>query len=275
MTKPSTQRRDTSRVGGPIQHGHVYGSDRDDEDQVISQVDDADEVEEGDEGDNTSALLSRIAALEGSIERQRKTNLALMAQAPVAAPPVQMEAPTLDLSNMPDAYSEPDRYQQELSRRTQAYLDRQVQARTAAGPDVAALQARTNALWEDFVEEYPEYADKQDAVQFVASKLVQKMQLRGVDPQRYVFGATEDFFEDVDKEFKKQFGKGGKKRSKAEDVVEDDASDADEPDTSRVDGLFNGTVKSPKPRKKGKSDDDSPGDYASEMFEVQRKMGIF
>jgi hypothetical protein len=172
------------------------------------------------------ALQDQIAALKGDLENQSAANRAMMAQPLVQAAP---QAPKMDMTNLPDPTLEPEAYASEVARRTTAYIGQVEQQRAAAAGAAQSETRRVDALWEDFTEKYPQYADKNDQVEYVATKLAQRAAARGLDVNKYVFGASGVFMSDVAKEMEKVFGKADT----------DTEAEDDEPD-NRTAGLAGG-----------------------------------
>lgn len=263
---PSTKRRNGADEGIEFQGGPFDESSPFEEHERDDAPAEAEETEAkgADDAPDTDALMARIARLEEDNSRHRRTTLALMSQPPqVVLPQQQPQDPALDFSGLPDPYGDPDGYKRGVEERTRNFVQQSVQHATR--PRQPAQQGvDPAALWEDFTEEFPEYADQQDRIEFVATKVVQKLQRKGVDAQRYVRAASDEFFQEVDKEYKKVFGKKAKRR---EDADDDEAEE-------RTETLFSGSRKPFARRKSRDDEDDDPGDMLKEIFEIQRKTGF-
>jgi hypothetical protein len=187
-----------------------------------------------DDATTLAQLQAQIAKLTTDLDNQRQTNTALLSQPLVQ---VQPQAPQIDMKNLPDPTLEPEAYASEVARRTTAYIGAVEQVRSAQAQAAGQQNGRVDQLWEDFGEKYPQYADRADQVEYAATKVAQQAQKRGLDVNKYIFGASSVFMADVAKEMEKVFGKSG---------VEDDEDD--EPD-NRTAGLFGGNESGGKPVK--------------------------
>lgn len=165
-------------------------------------------------------LQKQIGDLQADLDQQRKANLSLMAQ-PIVTAPVQ-EPTTVDLKDLPDPTLEPEKYAAEVANRTTRYIGQVQQAQTARQQQTQQQNGRVEALWEDFAEKYPEWAERADQVEYAATKVAQRAAQRGVDVNRYMFGASSTYMQDVHKELEKVFGKI---EASADDVDDDGAPD--------------------------------------------------
>lgn len=139
------------------------------------------------------ASVKQLADQNSSLQR---TNMALMAQ------PMQQVMPTygpteVDLNNLPDPVVNPKEYAAAIVQRGDAVLrTRQQQANWEAN-QAAQLDQRTQAIWDQFTKEHPALADKSDLVEAAAGKAVAKARQMGMDTNRYMFSATNQFFNDT------------------------------------------------------------------------------
>lgn len=234
-------------------------------------------------GPDISAVLEQIDRLNRRIDGVVQTGLQYQApvyqpaaSAPASAAPPQV--PQVDFSKLPDPYMDLDAYNRALQEQVTAVVKSQMtqnapspapaQPETAAIPDDAAQE-----LWGDFSEAYPQYANSQGLVQFAAQNVVNKAIRRKIDANRYVFGQTEMFFADVDKELKKMLGGVKLEEPAGEKGKGDDADDPD-PDPSRTAGIFGGMESGGKPSG-GKEGKEGPGDMIAELHALQRKDKYF
>jgi hypothetical protein len=182
-----------------------------------------------------AALQAQIAKLSGDLDQQRQTNMALMAQPLVQAAPA---TPKMDMTNLPDPTLDPEAYAREVANRTTAYIGAVEQVRQAQSAGAAQSNQRVEALWEDFNAKYPQYAEHADRVEFAATKIAQRAAARGLDVNKYIFGASGVFMADVAAEMDKTFGK-----PEVEDPDDDGADDG------RTGGIFGGNESGGKPTK--------------------------
>jgi hypothetical protein len=258
-TKRRTKPADEFEQGDPFNQDDFGGDEGSEEVQQVGQFD-------------PKALLDRINALEGSLERQRKTNLALMSQNPAQNfQPGPGPAPQLSYEGLPDPVTDPDGYGRAMAERNQRYLTELNQYQAAQQAPQNDLATKAERLWGDFRENYPAYTEEdKDRVDYVAGKVIRKMTSKGVDVNRYVFGASEDFFEDVDKEFQKMFG--GKAPEKKRPVSED--TDDNFEDDGRTEG-FPANRLSPFDKVKSRGETEpSVGEAFAQMAEWQHKTGF-
>jgi hypothetical protein len=230
----------------------------------------------------------RIAALERTIqllqEQQERTEAANVALTARAAPPVAPTPPKgVSFEGLPDPVDDPAGYSRELNAR----IDTMIQERLnydAASRQHANQSAQTkDALWDDFKEEFPEYAEDEDRVGFVTQKVLKRAQARGLDIERYMTGNSQRFYGDIVKEYNTVFG-APQPDDEAEDDYEDTrpaprrrARDESEP-RGRTDGIFGGIDPGAgRGRGRGREapDDNQPGDMIKELQEMQRKTGYW
>lgn len=208
-------------------------------------------------------LRAQLAALQNDLKTQRETNLALMTQAPVTAP--QPKPTDVNMDNLPDPVQDPVAYGRELLARQRTALQNEEYNKGLQQQQQQTSAARVQALWEDFVEAYPEYAKDTEKAQFAANAVVQRALARGRDADKYMFGASRQFFEDAVKHYDKTFGKPG------EGASGDDADEDDSPD-NRALGLPGG---GPSGRSKAPSEDDLPQTTtADSLRQWQQKTGF-
>lgn len=261
---------------------------------IFSVLAEGDEPEEGaEEGKDAKkgaddALLGKIGAMEAELAALRRTNTALMAQnggytAPAGgslAPQKEVEA---DFSGLPDPVTAPEEYQKEVAKRISAQIRAQQEqenaARAAQQDAQASRDAQVNALWSDFEEKYPDLAAHRDIVEVVAVSVANKAKAKGIDVQRYMFAASDQYIEDVAAEMKKKYGKALEVMGKGEEG--DEHQDGDDGSTmsealmaARTRGISGGLPTSGKATK-GAGDEPAPrDDLISDLQKVQRSMGI-
>lgn len=217
-------------------------------------------------------LMQQIEALNQR-NQEIASQLESVSRAAMAGPPRQEQpidlgpAPgEVNLQGLPSPITEPERYGQELAKRVQAhtnavasYNQRRADAERSSAQ---SHEQQINALWEDFSLQHPELAEYEDRVGFVAQKVVQAAQRRGIEPGRYMFQHQDIFFRDIIREYEKVFGA----TEEEEEGPEPQGAPAD-----RTAGIFGGGPSGARPGPKGPP----AGDMIDDIRAIQRKSGFF
>lgn len=182
-------------------------------------------------------LQAQVAALNAQLSSRNTDYVAATSQAVKPLPPKRMTK--VDTTNLPDPSVEPEKYAEEVTKRTEEYLASQKAYADWEQAEQNTSNNRANALWAQFQEKYPQYADKFDQVEFVATKVAREAASRGLDLDKYMYGHADKFMADVDERLKKTF---------ATEDADDDSSDDDDADTRTV-GMFGGSEGGQKPTK--------------------------
>lgn len=230
-------------------------------------------------------LMERLGQLEArnqEYERERdyESTRPIVVQAPQPQP--EIKEPTLDLKGLPDPVAQPEAYAEVIAQRTIKYQNDMQDYRTRkSGAAKPQAGGDFDALWEDFVEKNPAYAENDARTRFAVGEVAKKLAKKGVDMNRYLFTRSERFFKDVTDEYDKVFGKP---------VTEDDLDLEDRPDQSKG-----------RRSQRASSDDDGddgraatilgggdnpsgtregpptpkPGDFIKDLTDMQRKSGYF
>lgn len=221
------------------------------------------ETSQGNQTPDLTALQRQIAELEAGRKQDQRNLAALLAQ-PSYANQRPMVNTELDTKGLPDPIQEPDAYAREMTRRMNQAIEARQQVAQYEQAQQQSQAAKVNALWEDFSEKYPDYADKYDQVEFAARKVVSKAQAKGMDVNKYMFGASGIFMEDVASELEKVFG------SRAEDTDTDPEPEDDGSDDGSV-GVFGGSASGGKPV----APQVEGGDMFDDLKEWQIKTGFY
>lgn len=160
--------------------------------------------------DPAAAMEARLARMEADLAAARQTNMALMA-APMHSTgqqsyQVDPKALKIDLAGMPDPYEKPAEYAAEHSRRTMAVIEAR---EYALRQELATQNDQTRskeAMWNGFASKYPQWTEFPEVVGTVAERLVKQKQAQGIDPQRYMFVAQSQFYDDIAGELNKTYG---------------------------------------------------------------------
>jgi hypothetical protein len=225
------------------------------EDDPVKAVDKA---EEKTQADQLAALQTQIGELMGRLDTAERTNMALMTSPPRSEPTVtQPQAVKLD--NLPDPGLDPEGYAREIMKRTQESVTSLLQSQQQQREQQNSQGDRVKNLWNAFNETYEDLADDPDKVEFAAQKVAKRAKARGLDVERYMFGAQEKFMADVAKEVEKTFGKP----KAAEDTEEDTPTR-----TAIFGGNEGGSRLSQVQAEQG-------GDMLAELHEIQKKSGLY
>lgn len=174
-----------------------------------------------DDKDNFEAVMKRLEALEAAKAQLETENKALRrdqvhmmaAAAPPAMPQMPHRPSEPKFDDLPDPALDPKTFTQEYHRRSSAYhealrtYDKAVEE--ARSSYQATGEARANSLVAQFQEKHPDI--DVDAAKLAAEKVIGRLKSRGLDVDKYVYGATELFFEDLVAEHTKMVEKWTKK----------------------------------------------------------------
>lgn len=142
-------------------------------------------------------LSQKLQALETSNETLQRTNLALMGSGNVQQTPPVFGPTAVDLENLPDPVTDAKAYAAELLKRSDAVLQTRQRAEQWQQEQRSAMQSRIDNVWEQFSQAYPQYAGNTDLVEAASTKAVAQAKQSGIDPTKYMFGATPQFFADT------------------------------------------------------------------------------
>lgn len=105
-------------------------------------------------------------------------------------------------------------------------------------------------------------------MEFVVDKITKKASRRGVDVNRYMFGAGDQFFDDIVKTYDETFG-----AIKADGKSEEPApKGGEEEDENRTGGIFGGVETGGRPTGGA---DEKPGDMIEDLHALQKKSGFW
>jgi hypothetical protein len=144
-----------------------------------------------------TANMKRMEERNATLER---TNMALMGQPQVQQP--QFGPTEVDTKGLPDPVTDAEGYARELMNRANTALNNRQAIAKYNQDQQQTIQERVNGIWERFASEHKGYADKQELVEFAASKAMAAAKAQGMDPNKYMFSATPTFFNDVVKNLK-------------------------------------------------------------------------
>lgn len=191
-------------------------------------------------------LRGQVAKLSGDLDTANKERLALMTQATPVQP--QMRSTEVNLKDLPDPVQEPEKYAQEIAKRTREALQNEQYNAGIQQQQQTQQAGDLEALWEDFKEANPLYADE-GKVRYIAQELAQKAAKRKRDVGKYMFVTSDTFFSDVTKLYDKTFG-----APKAAGEEDDDDGSVLDDDDNRTAGIPGG---GPSGKSSAKPDEDA------------------
>lgn len=217
--------------------------------------------------DQMAALLQQIGAMNQRFEDQQQQLTALMTQAPQYTAPTPPPAPPpAPADELPDPAIDPEGYSRALQERILKGVKDIVEANANSASQQQQRTSRTDGLWSEFEDLYPDYADNPDRMEFIANQVARKAKDRGIDVERYMFATRGKFMKDLTAEYDKVFG------SPVDPGTGDD-DDEDTGDTNRTGGIFGGLGEGGQRMSGGRQE--APSDMIKELQEMQRKRGIY
>lgn len=209
-------------------------------------------------------LKAQLAALQAQVQTQTKTASALMSQAVQDMPP---QMPQIDYSRAPDPVEDPKGFAEFNMRATQQLLAWKEADFEYKQRQRTTTQTRNDILWDKFTKDYPAYAENDERVGIAAEMVVKRAVANGTDPDKYMYGNSAGFMQDVVHEIDRLWGKP----QTGVDTDDDDIDD-DEPAT-RTDGLFGGSGQSGDATSKSKAPPSQYGALSQELMAWQEKTG--
>jgi len=157
-------------------------------------------AEKAQKGTDYSAQMAEMQAnlkrLEEANTNLQRTNMALMGQNLQPSKP-NFGPAAVDLEGLPDPVTDPKAYAAEIVKRGDAVLSARAAEQNWQAEQQRTMQERVDDIWKQFGEAYPAYAGKTDLVEAAATKAVAAARRQGVDPNKYMFAATPQFFADT------------------------------------------------------------------------------
>lgn len=248
---------------GILEHLGFKPADYPYEDEEDTTVD-----EKNKEQDGVAELRAQVAGLQQLIESNNQANTMLLASLTnqQSNQNTQVTVPELKLEykDLPDPTMEPEAYAKAIAEQTRKAVTDYTTSLSRAD---AANRQRSNSvdqLWDAFSNQYEDYADDPEKVEFAATKVARDLQSRNIDVEKYMLTQRDTFFKDVVKQMDAVFG-----TTKADDTDNDEVDDEED---NRTAGVYGGMA-SKAGRRKLEADD--PGDMVKDMHDLQRKSGFF
>jgi hypothetical protein len=190
----------------------------------------------------------------------------------------------LDMSGMPDPYEKPQEYQAMLAERVNAVIEARTHAVEQAVTGRMTEQQQRDGLWKGFEQKHEQWAAYPDLVGAVAEKLARQAQQSGLDPQKYMFQNTPQFYNDIVKELDANYAalletaEGDEPAGGAAPTtgplgghpLEGHTLGGDEPDGRTA--ILGGLESAGKPA--GKGTERPPSDMFKDLNDIQRAMGL-
>lgn len=252
--------------------------------------------EDVDGENNKQVEKDRVAELEDALkelraQREEERSDALLSQphtgwqSQVTETPVEVNPNTIQL---PDPALDPDGYANAVQRRAELAVDNKRNRETRQRKFEEDIDTKVSDLWADFGVEYPDIADKRDRVDFVATKIVKKATAKGLDINRYMFGAGRTrFMQDVALEYTNIFGEPEPDEDDYEDNSRSYRSSArttrrprssnrnrQEDDEGRSAGIFGGNESSGRGSRREVDQETGPS-MIDDLQVIQKKSGFF
>lgn len=216
-------------------------------------------------GPTTADLMKQLADMQARQDALERANLALTQTVPtqVSQPRATGKEP-VDLKGLPDPAFDPEGFskglQERVTEQMNRYVDGKLEEQNTARRTAQTETDKYNILWEDFAIAHPELADDMDQVEIAATLLAKDAQRRNIDVQRYMFGNSPRFIEDVAKKHAALFGN-----------KQEAAGGQDEEPASRTGGIFGGLEGGNRPA----AQRPAPGDMIKDLHDIQRKTGYY
>lgn len=221
---------------------------------------------EGAKTPSVEDLLEQIKALNERVDKADRTNLALMTAPPqVPQSVVQPQGPKgLDFKGLPDPSMDPEGFTKASQERVQAYVSELIKNSQEIDAQRGSQKEQVDALWNRFSSEYADYAADREKVEFAASKVAHTARTRGMDINKYMFGAGQEIFlKDVKETMDRVFG-----APKSKEQDDDEGVD----DNSRALSIFGGQESG---GRMGSKPPEEAGDMLKDIQEIQRKTGLY
>lgn len=246
-----------------------------------------------DNEDNRVKETDKVAELEAALKELRAQREEERSNALLSAPstwqsqvtdPVEVNPNTIQL---PDPALDPDGYANAVQRRAELAVDNRRNREDRQRKFEDDIDTKVSDLWADFGQEYPDIAKRRVRVDFIATQVVKKATAKGLDINRYMFGAGRDrFMRDVASEYENEFGE-----EPAEDNFEDNSRSSNsearasrrartatrnrsEDDEGRSAGVFGGNESGGRPARREVNEENAPS-MVDDLQKLQKQSGFF
>jgi hypothetical protein len=238
------------------------------------------QVEEPEKGPDVTALLAQIAEMKSQLDSMSASQTALLSTPP-QVDPILPKVPTEQelFAGLPNPLDDQEGYARELAARLSKRQELQNQYDHQQNQQNQTRAQHLESLWEDFAQDYGDYADEpRDQLEFVIKKVADRARGRGINLDRYMFTARERFMGDVVKEYDRVFGapeaeveaqpqQKQKRPRNARAVTQELGNDPD-----RSGGIFGETGVS---TRSNQQEEPRKGDMISDLRELQKNSGFW
>lgn len=232
-------------------------------------------------------LLRQVAEMKQQLEQSQRIDTTLM----TTQVEVRPEPPKpVSYEGLPDPVVDPVAYARGIEQRIVQNINQQRDYEQGQQRSAVTREQKFQAIWDDFSDRYEDIALEPKKLEFAVKSVVDSAKARGIDLDRYMFGARERFMSDVAKEFEQTFGREEQEedtpapRKRGRPRNEDRTpprrnlrvvNDRDTDDDGRTGGIFGGN-ESGGARTQTQSDPNSKSaDMIRDLHDMQRKSGFF
>lgn len=212
----------------------------------------------------------RLEALFTQLKEMKEENLALrkdvlrMSYVKPPASPGDDPEPAVDLKGLPDMQEDPEGWAAAYAERAQEVAEKKAARKQQKSLTEAEQRKRAEELYVKFRNDYPELAKDEDKMEIAVRKAWSRGSARGYDMDRYVYGHSDLFFEEVAEEYSKAFGAAPK------------AEEKDEPENTQNDaawGIFGGSMGESSKPKAGAGKEEALGSFSADLKRFQKERG--
>jgi len=266
------------------------------DDGLFSEQPMAQVFEDVDNEDSPKKEADRVAELEQALRdlQQRQADDreldALRGSGPTFQSQVTPSFTPVDPNTieLPDPALDPVGYDTAVGRRTEIRMDNKAKKDEFERKQADDIKKKVDGLWTNFGDQYPEYTDSQERIEFAANAVIKAAVEKGIDAQKYMFVSQNRFLKDVAKKYDEIFGVPEALEDEEDDIAprgrqargtatrNSRRRDRQEDDdvVSRTGGIFGGDAGSGRQSKR-KTDDEAPADMVEEIQKIQRSSGFF
>lgn len=164
-------------------------------------------------------LRQQIAGLQSTIASTSRANATLQSQQIVQAGP---QRPVIDYTQAPDPLDDKVGYTKFMADAQQKLIDYEKEKILFEQRQMGAQQQKLQTLWGEFSEAHGDYAKDDKRLVIATQQVIARAQAKGVDAERYMYGNSAQFMQDVVAEYDGLFGKPGGAAAEDGDGEDDD-----------------------------------------------------
>lgn len=208
-------------------------------------------------------LQAKLAELQGQVVATNRTNSALMTQAQTPLPPAR---PVVDFSKAPSPIDDPAGYAQFMYNANQMQIDYEKQVFNWQTQQQQSSAQKTSQLWSKFEQDYPAYAANDTRVEVAAQRVIARAKAMGQDTDKYMYGNSAGFMQDIVKEIDTLFGKP--------QATDDDGDSADDEGDDVRTNVFGGSVQTAAGASSKNAPPERYGVLSKDIMAWQQKTGF-